>query len=178
MPAKAFSNNLTLRMLLAAWYADQTGLCTSSGDQLQHGRMRRFPAHCTGPNRTDQIDTLVSLRKMSFADIIALTKDLTDADREHIRRGWACNRAIVHEGLRMLSEQQTRPDWGLSESLQTTITRHVTAGVYARMSGCNSAVYALCGSGNKGICTSVPVAMQAHHMHLPQVYSILLCCHF
>lgn len=96
------------------------------------------------------------LAAMSLADLMALARTLTEADRVLLREGAELNLAIARHGLSLLPAGFVAP--GVHDA-QTRLARLVSAGVHARMSGEALPVMSLAGSGNKGITVSVPVVL-------------------
>lgn len=93
---------------------------------------------------------------LSFAEMAELARSMTQEDRVALRQGAAMNIAIARHGLTLLPPRFVEP--ATQDSL-TRLSRLVCAGVHARMNGEPFTVMSLAGSGNKGITTSVPVAL-------------------
>jgi L-cysteine desulfidase len=105
---------------------------------------------------TPTIPVREALAKLRFEDLLALARSVAPADREALRRGAEMNIAIARHGLTLLP----KPFMDLiGTDALTRISRLVSAGVYARMSGEDFVVMSLAGSGNKGIVTSVPIVL-------------------
>jgi len=92
----------------------------------------------------------------SIQELIELSGTLDGGDRERLREGMALNLAIARHGLTLLPATFVAPS---GQDSQTRLSRLVSAGVYARMSGEARTVMTLSGSGNKGITVSVPVSL-------------------
>ena len=81
-----------------------------------------------------------------------------------------CNMAIAHEGI--------ENNWGANvgsvilhhqgETVAKKACAYAAAGSDARMSGCEKPVMIVSGSGNQGITASVPVAVYAREMGVPE----------
>jgi len=95
------------------------------------------------------------LARAPLTELIALSNQLDDSDRQLLRRGIEHNLAIARHGLRMFPERFHRR----AGETQSHISHLVCGGVYARMSGEDFVVMSLAGSGNKGIVCSVPLAL-------------------
>lgn len=104
---------------------------------------------------------------LNVKDIIefAETVDLTDLNQT-LQNQMCMNMAIATEGI--------RTEWGASigktlletggDNLRTRARAYAAAGSDARMSGCEMPVMILSGSGNQGICASVPVIIYGQAM--------------
>jgi L-cysteine desulfidase len=115
----------------------------------QGGRVGAAAAASTIPIR----EALATLR---FEDLLAIARAIGPSDRESLRKGAEMNIAIARHGLTLLP----KPFMDLiGTDALTRISRLVSAGVYARMSGEDFVVMSLAGSGNKGIVTSVPIVL-------------------
>ena len=97
-----------------------------------------------------------ALAARPIADLMALARTLTPGDRERLREGIAMNLAIARHGLSLLPPGFVPP---AGQDSQTRLSRLVSAGVHARMSGESMTVMTLAGSGNKGITVAVPVSL-------------------
>ncbi|MBQ7906656.1 MAG: serine dehydratase subunit alpha family protein [Clostridia bacterium] len=110
---------------------------------------------------------------IEFADTVDLT-DLTQT----LQNQMCMNMAIATEGI--------RTEWGASigktlletggDNLRTRARAYAAAGSDARMSGCELPVMILSGSGNQGICASVPVVIygQAMGKSKEEIYRALI----
>lgn len=98
---------------------------------------------------------------MSIQAMMDLARTATAEDRKRLQEGVALNLAIARHGLSLLPPGFVPPA-GLDS--QTRISRLVSAGVYARMSGEPNTVMTLAGSGNKGITVSIPVVLWAREV--------------
>ena len=107
-------------------------------------------------------DTLASL---SIREMMALARELAPEDRVRLREGAAFNLAMAQHGIALLPEGFVPPEGG---DPMTRLSRLVSAGVYARMSGEPLMVVSLAGSGNKGITVSVPVTLWGREKGHPQ----------
>lgn len=104
---------------------------------------------------------------LNVKDIIefAETVDLTDLTQV-LQNQMCMNMAIATEGV--------RSEWGASigktlletggDNLRTRARAYAAAGSDARMSGCEMPVMIISGSGNQGICASVPVIIYGQAM--------------
>jgi L-cysteine desulfidase len=110
-----------------------------------------------GPTAADpRIPVREALASLRFEDLLAMARSITPQDREALRHGAEMNIAIARHGLTLLP----KPFMDLiGTDALTRISRLVSAGVYARMSGEDFVVMSLAGSGNKGIVTSVPIVL-------------------
>ncbi|MBP7147926.1 MAG: serine dehydratase subunit alpha family protein [Acidobacteria bacterium] len=94
--------------------------------------------------------------RMRIGELMELARTLGESDRVRLREGLSLNLAIARHGLSLLPAGFVPPG---GQDSQTRISRLVSAGVYARMSGEPLTVMTLAGSGNKGITTSIPVVL-------------------
>lgn len=109
-----------------------------------------------GPAGAERVPVRERLAGMRFEDLIAAARAMTPEDRELLRRGAEMNIAIARHGLSLMP----KPFMDLiGTDALTRLSRLVSAGVYARMSGEDFVVMSLAGSGNKGIVTSVPIVL-------------------
>ena len=92
---------------------------------------------------------------LSIQDLMHLARTLTPEDRNRLQEGVALNLAIARHGLSLLPAGFVPA----GQDSQTRLSRLVSAGVFARMSGESMPVMTLAGSGNKGITVSVPVSL-------------------
>ena len=95
---------------------------------------------------------------------MSLARSLEAADREALRRGAALNLAIARHGLALFPPRFVDPS---GQDSLTRLSRLVSAGVYARMSGEPFTVMTLAGSGNKGITASVPLTLWGREAGFP-----------
>ncbi len=102
---------------------------------------------------------------LSIQRLMELARTLTSEDRERLREGVALNLAIARHGLSMLPPGFVVP---AGQDSQTRLSRLVSAGVYARMSGESMTVMTLAGSGNKGITASVPISLWGRESGHPE----------
>ena len=105
---------------------------------------------------------------LSIQRLMELARTLTSEDRERLREGVALNLAIARHGLSMLPPGFVVP---AGQDSQTRLSRLVSAGVYARMSGESMTVMTLAGSGNKGITASVPISLWGRESGHPEARS-------
>ncbi len=114
------------------------------------------------PLDIDPVDTAGSCRerlsRLSFDELIELTSDIEEPDREALRRGMELNEAISRHGLGLLPKRFVDVK---DQDPLTRVSRLVCAGVHARMTGEDFTVMSLAGSGNKGIVCSVPLSVYA-----------------
>lgn len=105
-----------------------------------------------------------ALARMSFAELIALARSVSDEDRKRLREGAELNLAISRHGLSLFPAPfRTRMGDDISRS-----SRLVCAGVYARMCGEDFVVMSVAGSGNKGIVCTVPLVLWGREIGAPQ----------
>ena len=96
------------------------------------------------------------LAGMTFGQLLKIARAITPEDREALRKGTELNVAIARHGLTLFP----KPFMDLiGMDPLTRVSRLVCAGVHARMCGEDFLVMSLSGSGNKGIVTSVPIAL-------------------
>jgi L-cysteine desulfidase len=97
-----------------------------------------------------------ALAGLRFEDLLNMARSMTPSDQETLRKGAEMNIAITRHGLTLFPG----PFMDLiGMDAMTRISRLVSAGVYARMSGEDFVVMSLAGSGNKGIVTAVPIVL-------------------
>lgn len=101
----------------------------------------------------------------SIQELMDLARTLTPDDRARLQEGIALNLAIARHGLSLLPPSFVAPG---GQDSQTRISRLVSAGVFARMSGEPLPVMTLAGSGNKGITTALPVALWGRESGHPE----------
>ena len=108
----------------------------------------------------------LSIEKIvEFADCL----DVEDI-REYVAEQIRCNLEIAEAGL--------QGDWGANigsvilkfhpNSIEKKACAYAAAGSDARMSGCEKPVMIVSGSGNQGITASIPVAIYAREMGVPE----------
>ena len=102
---------------------------------------------------------------LSIQALMELAQTVTPADRARLREGMAMNLEMAQQALQDMPKGFTSP-WG--QDAQGRLSRMVSAGVYARMSGASMPVMTLAGSGNKGITVAVPVTLWAREAGHPQ----------
>jgi len=102
---------------------------------------------------------------LSIQALMDLAGTLIPEDRERLREGVALNLAIARHGLSLLPAGFVAP---VGQDSQTRLSRLVSAGVFARMSGESLTVMTLAGSGNKGITVSVPVSLWGRESGHPE----------
>ena len=113
---------------------------------------------------------------LSIQALMDLALTLTPEDRARLREGMAMNLAMAQQALEDMPQGFKAP-WG--QDAQGRLSRLVSAGVYARMSGVSRPVMTLAGSGNKGITVTVPVtlwAREAGHTEARAEEALALAC--
>jgi len=101
----------------------------------------------------------------SIRELMELAEALEPEDRARLQEGVTFNLAIARHGLSLFPAEFVAPA-GMDS--QTRLSRLVSAGVYARMSGESRTVMTLAGSGNKGITVSVPVSLWGRETGHPE----------
>lgn len=101
----------------------------------------------------------------SIQALMDQARTLTAEDRARLQEGIALNLAMARHGLSLLPPGFVLPG---GQDSQTRISRLVSAGVFARMSGEPLTVMTLAGSGNKGITTSLPIALWGRESGHPE----------
>jgi L-cysteine desulfidase len=96
------------------------------------------------------------LADLSIRELMALAGTLDAGDRNRLREGALLNLAMARHGLILLPDSFAALS---GQDSRTRLSRLVSAGVFARMSGEPLTVMTLAGSGNKGITVSVPVTL-------------------
>jgi L-cysteine desulfidase len=131
--------------------------------EREHTRLLRLEANgrvVGGEDSASEASTAQPLRakvaELTLGEMAELARGMTREDREALRKGAAMNIAIARHGLTLLPGRFVEP--AAQDSL-TRLSRLVSAGVYARMSGEAYTVMSLAGSGNKGITVSVPLTL-------------------
>ena len=109
-----------------------------------------------------------ALAAMAIPELMGFARGITGEDRARLREGAERNLAMALHGVSLMPEGFVPPE---GQDLLTRISRLVSAGVYARMSGEPLGVVSLAGSGNKGITVSVPLLLwgRAHGYALSRV---------
>jgi len=97
------------------------------------------------------VDYRAQAAALGLEALMEVARGLSPADRLRLQEGAEFNRAMARHGLGLMDIRT------LGEEGPTSISRLVSAGVYARMSGEPLPVMALSGSGNKGITLAVPL---------------------
>jgi L-cysteine desulfidase len=140
--------------------------------EREHTRLRRLEADGVlvgGDAATEGTLEPSSLRAevaaLSFAEMIAMAQGMEPQDRALLRQGAAMNAAMGQHGLSLLPPSFVQ---GAATDPLTRITRLVSAGVLARMSGEPLTVMSLAGSGNKGITVSIPLTLWGREQAHPQ----------
>jgi L-cysteine desulfidase len=93
---------------------------------------------------------------MGIQELRRLAASISDEDRARLREGAAFNLAMAEHGVSLLPPGFVPP---VGTDRLVRLSRLVSAGVFARMSGEPLMVVSLAGSGNKGITLSVPVTL-------------------
>lgn len=101
----------------------------------------------------------------SLQELMDLARSLSPEDRQRLQEGVALNLAIARHGLSLLPPGFVAP---AGQDSQTRLSRLVSAGVHARMSGEALPVMTLAGSGNKGITVAVPVSLWGRESGHPE----------
>lgn len=96
------------------------------------------------------------LASMGIGHLMDMARSATQDDRGRLREGVAMNLAMARHGVSLMPAFFSTQS---GQDAQTRISRLVSAGVFARMSGEPLPVMTLAGSGNKGITVSVPFAL-------------------
>lgn len=114
------------------------------------------PEALSGAVSVPRVPIREELAKLRFDDLLSIARSITPSDQDALRKGAEMNIAIARHGLTLFP----RPFMDLiGMDALTRISRLVSAGVYARMSGEDFVVMSLAGSGNKGIVTAVPIVL-------------------
>lgn len=132
-------------------------------------RLERDGRLVGGAATASQTEAKPSLREacahLSIQALMELARSLDQEDRERLQEGIALNLAIARHGLSLLPAGSVSP---VGQDAQTRLSRLVSAGVYARMSGESLTVMTLSGSGNKGITVAVPVSLWGRESGHPE----------
>ena len=123
------------------------------------------------PTEESSEDNLTDKTCLSIERIVEFAEVLDPEDvQDTIGRQLECNMAIARAGL--------EGDWGANigsvilrrqgDSLEKKACAYAAAASDARMSGCEKPVIIVSGSGNQGITASVPVAIYAKEMGIPE----------
>lgn len=102
---------------------------------------------------------------LSIQELMDLARTLDPEDRARLQEGVVLNLAIARHGLSLLPANFVAP---AGTDSQTRLSRLVSAGVFARMSGESQTVMTLAGSGNKGITVAVPVSLWGRETGHPE----------
>jgi len=127
------------------------------------GRLMGGADSAPGPDLAPSLRQAVAA--LSIQQCMDLARTLKPEDRESLREGVAMNLAIARHGLTLLPPGFVAP---AGQDSQTRLSRLVSAGVFARMSGEARTVMTLAGSGNKGITVSVPVSLWGRESGHPE----------
>lgn len=113
-------------------------------------------------NESDSSGTEPGKYGLTVEGIYAFAESVPLADLEMLKAGLSMNRAIALEGLRSnyglrigKCLRQDSPDYAVSLT---------AAAVDARMGGCSMPVMTLAGSGNQGLCATLPCLAMAETM--------------
>lgn len=121
-----------------------------------------------GAESAHRVAEVPSLRQevatLSIQELMDLSLTLRSADRERLQEGVALNLAIARHGLSLLPAGFVPA----GQDSQTRLSRLVSAGVFARMSGESLTVMTLAGSGNKGITVALPVSLWGRESGHPE----------
>ena len=132
-------------------------------------RLERDGRLVGGADATEHATEAPSLRQeaaaLSIQELMELARTLEPEDRARLQEGVAFNLAIARHGLSLLPAGFVAPA-GMDS--QTRLSRLVSAGVFARMSGESATVMTLAGSGNKGITVAVPVSLWGRETGVPE----------
>lgn len=106
-----------------------------------------------------------TVASLSIKDLMDLARNLSPEDRKLLREGTALNLAMARHGVSLLP-----PGFAANagQDTQTRLSKLVSAGVFARMSGEPLTVMTLAGSGNKGITVSIPVTLWGRESGHPE----------
>ena len=119
------------------------------------GRRQPLPdCHGTGRGKGGVKGLRERLSRMPLSEMVQLARAATHEDRSMLMEGIRYNRLIAEHGLHLLPSSFIAATAG---DLQSQVGRLAASGVYARMAGEPKTVYAIGGSGNKGITATVPV---------------------
>lgn len=98
-------------------------------------------------------------------ELMDLARSATREDRARLREGAVLNLGMAWKGLSLLPPGFASP---AGQDTQTRLSRLVSAGVFARMSGEALTVMTLAGSGNKGITVAVPLTLRGRELGLSE----------
>jgi L-cysteine desulfidase len=138
---------------------EHTHLARLERDGRLVGGAASAPAQAQAPSARAE------LAAMSIAGLMELARTLTEEDRALLREGVQLNLAIARHGLSLLPPGFVAP---AGQDSQTRLSRLVSSGVHARMSGDSMTVMTLAGSGNKGITVAVPVSLWGREAGHPE----------
>jgi L-cysteine desulfidase len=102
---------------------------------------------------------------LSIQELMDLARTLSPEDRQRLQEGVSLNLAIARHGLSLFPAGYVAPT---GQDSQTRLSRLVSSGVFARMSGESMTVMTLAGSGNKGITVAVPVSLWGRESGHPE----------
>lgn len=102
---------------------------------------------------------------LSIKELLELARGLSQEDRELLREGTVLNLAMARHGVTLLPSSFAA---NAGQDTQTRLSRLVSAGVFARMSGEPLTVMTLAGSGNKGITVSIPIVLWGRESGHPE----------
>ncbi|WP_306591459.1 L-serine ammonia-lyase, iron-sulfur-dependent, subunit alpha [Geothrix sp. 21YS21S-4] len=130
--------------------------------EVEHTHVARLEADgvqvggTPAPRGDERPSVRAAVGALGLAEMRDLALSLTAEDRGRLREGAAANLAMAEHGVGLLPPGFV-PSPGTDRLGR--MSRLVSAGVLARMSGEPLMVVSLAGSGNKGITVSVPVAL-------------------
>lgn len=140
--------------------------------EREHTRLARLEAdgrlvggEASAPAAVPEPSHRATLAGLRIADLMDLARGLTAEDRARLREGATLNLAMARHGLSLLPPA-FQPAVG--QDAQTRLSRLVSAGVFARMSGEPLTVMTLAGSGNKGITVAIPVTLWGREAGHPE----------
>lgn len=115
-----------------------------------------LPVESPAEERNTPPDSGRNLMSTGIGDLMDMARCATHGDRSRLREGAAMNLAMARHGVSLMPATFS-PQPG--QDAPNRLSRLVSAGVFARMSGEPLPVMTLAGSGNKGITVSVPFAL-------------------
>lgn len=124
---------------------------------------------------TSEEDSAFDVTKHSFEEFYRWANEIDAAELGFIKEAIDINMKIAELGMEKKyafgvgpSIQNLLDKGMLTENVVTMVRRYPAAAADFRMSGGNGSVMTFCGSGNQGISTTLPMAVFAKYLEIPE----------